>query len=141
MGWRYLLEDRLRDFNKDRSRRGRHSLRWADVSFVIGVSRQALQNLASNREMKVTNTRHLDALCRFFNCRLDAIMEPVPDIEGPPPDDELDRLIAIKERLKQQGILEKDFVLDVGDRPSCHIDKLYSEEAQVRWKATQQSEP
>jgi DNA-binding Xre family transcriptional regulator len=140
MGWRYLLEDRLKDLNQGRSRLGKKPLRWADVSFVIGVSRQALQNLASNREMKVTNTRHLDALCRFFNCKLDAIMEPVPVNDGPPPDDELDRLIAIKERLKQEGVPEKDFVLDVGDRPSCHIEVLYDREAHEHWKTSQQPE-
>ncbi len=139
MAWRYLLEDRLREFNHGRSRRGRQPLRWADVSFVIGVSRQALQNLASNREMKVTNTRHLDALCRFFKCGPSEIMEAVPDLEGPPSDDELDRLVTIKDRLKQEGVPEKDFVLDVADRPSCHIDELYSEEAEERWKADRHS--
>ena len=136
MAWRYLLEDRLREFNQGRSRRRRQPLRWADVSFVIGVSRQALQNLASNRESKVTNTRHLDALCRFFNCGPSEIMEAVPELEGSPSDDELDRLVAVKERLKQGGVLEKDFVLDVADRPSCHIDVLYSREAEERWKAS-----
>jgi len=68
-------------------------------------------------------------------------MEPVPSVEGPLPDDELDRLIAIKERLKLAGVPEKDLVLGVGDRPSCHIDKLYSEEAQELWKASQQHGP
>lgn len=141
MAWRYLLEDRLREFNQGRSRRGRQPLRWADVSFVIGVSRQALQNLASNREMKVTNTRHLDALCRFFKCGPSEIMEAVPDLEGPPSDDELDRLVTIKEKLKQEGVPEKDFVLDVADRPSCHIDELYSEEAEERWKENRRADP
>lgn len=140
MGWRYLLEDRLKEFNRGRTQRGRQPLRWADVGFVIGVSRQALQNLASNREMKVTNTRHLDALCRFFNCRIDQIMEPVPEMEGAPPDDELDRLIATKERLKQEGVPEKDIVLEPEDRPLFHIDELYNQEALDRWKAAQQSE-
>jgi putative transcriptional regulator len=138
MGWRYLLDDRLKEFNEGRIQRKRTPLRWADVGFVIGVSRQALQNLASNREMKVTNTRHLDSLCRFFNCRIDQIMEPVPEMEGSPPDDELDRLIAIKERLKQEGIPEKDIVLDSEDRPPLHIDELYNQEALDRWKAAQQ---
>lgn len=140
MGWRYLLEDRLEEFNRARTSRGRQPLRWSDVGFVIGVSRQALQNLASNREMKVTNTRHLDALCRFFGCRIDQIMEPVPVIEGSPPDDELDRLIGIKDRLKQEGVAEKDIILDVEDRPPCHIDQLYNQEALALWKANQQSE-
>ena len=140
MAWRYLLEERLREFNQGRSRRGRPPLRWADVSFVIGVSRQALQNLASNREMKVTNTRHLDALCRFFSCGPSEIMEAVPEVQGPPSDDELDRLIAIKEGMKQEGVPEKDFVLNDADRPFCHIEVLYNDEAERAWKAARQLE-
>ncbi len=137
MAWRYLLEERLREFNQGRVSRGKQPLRWADVGFVIGISRQALQNLASNREMKVTNTRHLDALCRFFNCGPDRIMEAVPAVDGPPPDEELDRLITMKERLKGDGVPEKDLALDIADRPPCHIDVLYGDEALETWKLAQ----
>lgn len=140
MAWRYLLEERLREFNQGRTRRGRQPLRWPDVSFVIGVSRQALQNLASNREMKVTNTRLLDSLCRFFNCELTQLMEPVPELDETLPDDELDRLISIRDQLKDNGVLERDYVLETADRPSCHIEVLYDEEALERWKEAQRTQ-
>ena len=140
MAWRYLLEDRLSEFNHGRVRRGRQPLRWPDVSFMIGVSRQALQNLASNRELKVTNSRLLDSLCRFFNCKLTDLMVPVPEPEGLLADDELDRLIALKERMKEDGVQERDFALIVGDRPSCHIDVLYDTAVRKEWKGSQSKE-
>jgi DNA-binding Xre family transcriptional regulator len=137
MAWRYLLEDQLSEFNQGRVRRGRQPLRWPDVSFMIGVSRQALQNLASNRELKVTNTRLLDSLCRFFNCKLTDLMVPVPEPEGLLGDDELDRLIALKERMKEDGVPERDFALINGDRPPCHIDVLYDTAVRKEWKGSQ----
>ena len=126
MAWKFLLDERLGEFNQRRVQHGRQALRWPDVSFMIGVSRQLLQNLASNRQVKVTNTRLLDALCRFFNCKLTEIMVPEPEPVGCLADDEVDRLLALKERLKLDGVAEREYVIEPGDRPSCHIDALYS---------------
>jgi len=137
MAWRYLLEERLKDFNGGRVRRGREPLRWPDVSFMIGVSRQALQNLASNRELKVTNTRLLDSLCRFFNCKLTDLMVPVPEPEGVIDDDELDRLIALKGEMKERGVPEREYALTESDRPPCHIDVLYDKAVREDWKGSQ----
>lgn len=122
MGWRFLLDDRLQEFNDGRVARGRKPLSWADVARLIGVSRQALQNLASNRELKVTNTRHLEALCRFFGCELDRVMVPEPPLGGSSPDDELDAYLDGK-------------ATDPQSRPGFHVDELYSEDASKEWKA------
>lgn len=136
MAWRFLLDDRLREFNEGRSKRGRDPLRWADVSFLIGVSRQSLQNLASNRELKVTNTRLLDSLCRFFDCKLTDLMEPVPESVPPMEDEEIDRLMEIRDRQKADGVPERDFALGEGDRPPFHIDVLYGADARENWKGS-----
>ena len=135
MGWRFLLEDRLQEFNEAREARGRKPLRWADVSFLIGVSRQSLQNLASNRELKVTNTRLLDSLCRFFRCRIDQILEPVPELGDQIPDEEVERLLAVKQAQKEAGVPEREFALKPKDRPEFHLDVLYGDAVRKDWKS------
>jgi hypothetical protein len=135
MAWRFLLEDRLDEFNRARESRGRSPLRWADVSFLIGASRQSLQNLASNRELKVTNTRLLDSLCRFFHCGIDQLLEPAPELGDQVPDEEIDRLLAVKQAQKDAGIPEREFALESKDRPPFHLDALYGPEVRKEWKA------
>jgi len=135
MGWRFLLEDRLQEFNQAREARGRTPLRWSDVSFLIGVSRQSLQNLASNRELKVTNTRLLDSLCRFFRCRIDQILEPAPELGEQIQDEEIERLLAIRQAQKGAGVPERDFALEPEDRPEFHLDVLYGDDVRREWKA------
>lgn len=126
MGWRFLIEERLGDLNERRAARDRKPLSWAEVARLIGVSRQALQNLASNRELKVTNTRHLEALCRFFACKPNELMALDPEIAQAPSDEELDRSLAMHDDANFKP-------------PGYHIDQLYSEEASEAWKASHRS--
>jgi len=94
---------------------------WSQVAPLLGMSRQSLQNLASNREMKVTNTRFLEAMCRFFGCSVQELIEPVPPIQGRCDQAEVDRLVSPARELER------------AERPSYHVEELYGDEAANQW--------
>jgi DNA-binding Xre family transcriptional regulator len=122
MAWRFRLESLLGELNQVRAQEGRRPLSWSQVAPLLGMSRQSLQNLASNREMKVTNTRFLEAMCRFFGCSVHELMEPVPEIQGSCDQAEVDRLVSpIRE-------------LSPGELPSYHVEELYGDEAANHWR-------
>lgn len=122
MAWRFRLESLLGELNHVRAQEGRPPLSWSQVAPLLGMSRQSLQNLASNREMKVTNTRFLEAMCRFFGCSVQELMEPVPPIQGRCDQSEVDRLVSPSRELEP------------GERPSYHVEELYGGEATNYWR-------
>jgi transcriptional regulator with XRE-family HTH domain len=126
MGWVFRLNDLLAELNERRTAEGRAPLTWAQVGSLLGMSRQALQNLASNRELKVTNTRFLEAFCRFFGKEIHELIYLFPPLSVEGVDqDEIDRLIALGRELEPQ------------ERPEYHVDVLYDEEAALRWRVHQ----
>lgn len=128
MGWRFRLDPLLADLNRERARDGREELSWAQIAPLVGMSRQSLQNLASNRDLKVTNTRFIEAICRFFGCQIQELIEPVPAIEARANQDEVDRLVALAEEPEQHGDLRPN------DQPIYHVEKLYDSDAARRWR-------
>ena len=128
MGWRFRLDPLLAELNHEREQNGRAPLTWSQVAPLLGMSRQSLQNLASNRDLKVTNTRFLEALCRFFGCPIHRLIEPIPAIEARADQNEVDRLVALAGELGPSGELEPN------DRPSYHVEKLYDPDALRRWQ-------
>lgn len=122
MGWRFRLDRLLEDLNYERVQIGRAPLTWSHVAPLLGMSRQSLQNLASNRELKVTNTRFLEAICRFFGCPISELIEPVPSIEAGADQDEVDRLVALVRELEPN------------ERPAYHVETLYEPDAARRWQ-------
>jgi DNA-binding Xre family transcriptional regulator len=116
------MEPLLERMNEERRAQGRPPLTWAQVGRLLGMSRQSIQNLASNRELKATNTRFLEAVCRFFGCQPQELLVLTPRL-GPGLDpNELDRLVAL------------DRELEGDERPPFHVEVLYSEEAALRWR-------
>lgn len=122
MAWRFRLDSLLCELNQARAVEGREPLSWSQVAPLLGMSRQSLQNLASNREMKVTNTRFLDAMCRFFGCSVEDLIEPVPPIQGRCDQAEVDRLISPTRELEPT------------ERPSYHVEELYGDAAADHWR-------
>lgn len=122
MGWRFRLEVLLDGLNQARAQEGRQPLSWSQVAPLLGMSRQSLQNLASNREMKVTNTRFLEAMCRFFGCTIDELIEAVPPIQERVNQAEVDGLVSLARELEPD------------ERPSYHVEELYGEEAANNWR-------
>jgi putative transcriptional regulator len=86
-----MLKFKLGDLLREKAYRERRRVSWTEVADAIGISRQALATLASGRRGLVTNTAHIEALCRYFRCRLDELLElePPPDADSPCHVDEL----------------------------------------------------
>lgn len=55
---------------------------WRTVSDATGISVSVLSNLASPRPGTTTNTRYVDALCRFFGCTPNDLIELMPESDG-----------------------------------------------------------
>jgi len=121
MGWIFRLEPMLDQMNQRRRAQNREPLSWAQVGRLLGMSRQALQNLASNRELKATNTRFLESFCRFFDCGPAEMLALAPPPEPAPDHDEIDRLLALNRVLEQH------------ERPNYHVEELYGARAARRW--------
>ena len=123
MGWVYRLKPLLAELNEQRAELGKVPLAWGELAPLLGMSRQALQNLASNRELKVTNTRFLEALCRFFGKEIHEVMILDPPLNPEAVDqDEVDRLVALGPELAPES------------RPSFHVEELYSDESRRQWQ-------
>ncbi len=120
MGWIYLLGEKLDSMNADRLRHDRVPLTWAHVESLTGIHERLLRNLENNSELKATNTRFLDSLCRFFACGADELVKMVPDRPRQPDYDLIDRFLG--------GGFED------GRQPDCHVDVLYGEAAQAWWR-------
>jgi len=121
MGWVFRLEPLLERLNRRRRAQGRTALTWAQIGRLLGMSRQALQNLASNREPKTTNSRFIESFCRFFDCEPGDVLVLAPTRGDAPDQNEIDRLIA----------LGRD--LEAGERPYYHVEELYGAEAARHW--------
>lgn len=124
MGWEFRLESLLEELNRNRVRMGRSEITWTEVARLLGMSRQALQNLASNRELKVTNTRFLEAICRFFGKPIQEVVTLVPPLDTNGVDmNEVDPLVDLDRELRPN------------ERPPFHIEELYGQRAKERWTA------
>jgi putative transcriptional regulator len=54
---------------------------WKELSGATGISVSVLSSLASPRGGAVTNTRHVEALCRYFRCSPGDLMELSPSLD------------------------------------------------------------
>ncbi len=121
MAWLFRLEPLLERMNQERRNQGRPPLTWAQVGRLLGMSRQALQNLASNRAPKATNSRFLESFCRFFGCGPADLLVLAPPPEPATDQDEIDRLVALGRELEPR------------ERPRYHVEVLYGEQTARRW--------
>lgn len=61
-----------------KSRRDGVKIRLRDVSEATGISIQVLSNISSPTNPAATNTTFVEALCRYFNCGVDELIELSP---------------------------------------------------------------
>src|SRR5262245_56604235 len=69
-----------------RKERERRRITWREVADATGISASVLSNLASHRGGHTTNTRFVEALCRYFECSFDELMSldpPLDEAVGP----------------------------------------------------------
>lgn len=84
---RFNISRLLRDREESEGRR----ISWREVSEATGVSVSVLSTLASPRGGAATNTRFVEALCRYFRCTPGEllVLEPGPEADHGPHVDEL----------------------------------------------------
>lgn len=65
-----------------KSRREAAKIRLKDIAEATGISVQVLSNISSATHPAVTNTAFVEALCRYFGCELQDLLElSPPEIE------------------------------------------------------------
>lgn len=52
----------------------------AEIAEAAGIHRVTLSKMINRRGLS-TSTDHLDALCRYFDCKIEDLVEYVPDEE------------------------------------------------------------
>src|SRR5262245_11129439 len=75
-----MIRFRLASLLREKAYREDRSISWSEVADAVGVSRQALATLAASPDCIVTNTAHVEALCRFFKCSFNDLMDFDPPL-------------------------------------------------------------
>lgn len=75
-----MLQFRIRELVAQREREISRRLPLAEVANATGVSAQVLSSLSNPGKRIVTNTAHLEALCRYFRCGLDELVVMSPPV-------------------------------------------------------------
>lgn len=92
-----MIRFRLPELLLEKERREGRRIRWSDVAQATGLSRQVLANLASRDRAVVTNTAFVEALCRYFGCGAQELIEFSPPI-GQQPDCHVDAIYPDRRR-------------------------------------------
>jgi DNA-binding Xre family transcriptional regulator len=77
---RFNLVRRLRDMEEATGRK----ITWKEVSEKTGISVSVLSSLASLRPGIATNTRTIEALCRYLRCQPGELIELHPPLDEEP---------------------------------------------------------
>lgn len=72
---RFKLKERIADFEF----RERRRLTLQEVAEGTGLNRMTLSKLA-NQHGAIIRTDVVDKLCEFFSCRVEELMEHIPDL-------------------------------------------------------------
>lgn len=73
-----MLFIKIKDQIAAKSRREGEKIRLKDVSEATGISVQVLSNISSATHPAVTNTAFIEALCRYFGCEVQELLELSP---------------------------------------------------------------
>lgn len=76
---RYRLLERISDWQFQHGR----TLQLKELAEKTGIHRTTLSRMINKRGYKV-NVENIDRLCQFFGCRVDELMEHVPDPQEAP---------------------------------------------------------
>jgi putative transcriptional regulator len=75
-----MFQFRLPELLLEKERREGRRVGWREVSEATGISRQVLANLTARNRRVVTNTAYLEALCRYFRCNVQDLLELNPPV-------------------------------------------------------------
>lgn len=77
-----MLRFRLQELLADQQFETGKRVTLTELAAATGISRVTLSKMVNQRGYG-TLTQHLDALCRHFGCRLDQLVQYVPESEAP----------------------------------------------------------
>lgn len=73
-----MIRFKLAELIAEHSFRVGRRVGWGEVSEATGVHRSTLSKMINSRGYNST-TDNIDALCRFFGCKVEDVMTYVPD--------------------------------------------------------------
>ena len=79
-----MLRFNVARLKRDREEEEGRTIPWKEVGETTGISASVLSNLASPKLGFVTNTRYVEALCRYFRCDPGDLIELVPTLDAEP---------------------------------------------------------
>ncbi|MGH8113248.1 MAG: helix-turn-helix domain-containing protein [Rhodanobacteraceae bacterium] len=79
-----MIRFRLAECIADKEFRERRQIQLLEVAADSGVGRMTLSKLLNHHGASI-RTEYLDRLCRYFDCRVEDLMEYVPDTESSKP--------------------------------------------------------
>jgi DNA-binding Xre family transcriptional regulator len=78
LGHTNVIRFRLKELIADREFREGRRLTLEEVASVTGIHRTTLSKITNKRGYNTT-TENLDRLCKFSGCRVEQLLEHVPD--------------------------------------------------------------
>ena len=79
-----MIRFKLAELISDHSFRQGRRVGWGEVSDATGVLRSTLSKMINTRGYNAT-THNIDALCKFFGCKVEDVMVFVPDTDETSP--------------------------------------------------------
>ncbi len=76
-----MLKFKLAHLLRQKEEQERRVISWREISDATGISSSVLSSLASPRAGATTNTRFIEALCRYFTCDPAALIELDPPLD------------------------------------------------------------
>jgi len=77
-----MLRFRLQELLADRRFRTGTRVTLMELAAATGIGRVTLSKMINQRNY-CTVTRHLDALCEFFDCKIEQLVEFIPEAVAP----------------------------------------------------------
>lgn len=82
-----MIRFKLAELIAEHSFRAGRRVGWGEVSEATGVHRSTLSKMINSRGYNST-TDNIDALCRYFECKVEDVMIHVPDASETPRKDD-----------------------------------------------------
>lgn len=79
-----MLRFRIGRLLQDREAAEGRSIAWREIAEATGISPEVLSSLASPRGAPPTNTRYVEALCRYFKVTPAEMLELYPPLDQEP---------------------------------------------------------
>lgn len=79
-----MLRYKLKELTAEKEFRERRRVTIQEIAEATGITRNTLSKMLNQPGASV-RSENLDRLCGFFNCRIDELVEYIPDDAAPAP--------------------------------------------------------